>query len=276
MDIKEYISSGIIEQYVLGTLSSQEVQEVECMSHIYPEILEELRSIQNSIEKMALKSAVRPSDEVKLRVLQEIKNVPQLEKEDEEKGNVIPFNKESKPSTSISMNKWKMGLAASIVGILALAGFAIMQNQNIDTLASNIEKQNSTISKLEETAKQNGIEADFSKSQLAFITNKRTKRVDMAGTPNHEQNFASVYWNQEQNKYLLDSKGMPQAPTGKQYQLWAIVDGVPVDMGVFKEDDAGLIDQTFNGTVQAFAVTLEPEGGSVSPTLEEMRVVGNV
>ena len=151
-----------------------------------------------------------------------------------------------------------------------------MQNQNIDTLASNIEKQNSTISKLEETAKQNGIEADFSKSQLAFITNKRTKRVDMAGTPNHEQNFASVYWNQEQNKYLLDSKGMPQAPTGKQYQLWAIVDGVPVDMGVFKEDDAGLIDQTFNGTVQAFAVTLEPEGGSVSPTLEEMRVVGNV
>ena len=42
MNINDYISSGILEQYVLGDISPQEKKEVECMSHIYPELQEEL------------------------------------------------------------------------------------------------------------------------------------------------------------------------------------------------------------------------------------------
>lgn len=45
MDIEDYIASGILENYVFGHVSAQEMQEVECMSHIYPEIKEELTSI---------------------------------------------------------------------------------------------------------------------------------------------------------------------------------------------------------------------------------------
>jgi hypothetical protein len=61
----------------------------------------------------------------------------------------------------------------------------------------------------------------------------------------------------------LSSVKLPVAPEGKQYQLWAIVDGKPVD--------AGLLDnpETFEkmkslGNAQAFAISLEAKGGSTT------------
>ena len=68
---------------------------------------------------------------------------------------------------------------------------------------------------------------------------------------------------------------MPVATTGKQYQLWALVDGAPVDAGVF-EIDAGtpMIKMKNIPRAQAFAVTLEPSGGSLKPTMDQMYVLG--
>lgn len=75
---------------------------------------------------------------------------------------------------------------------------------------------------------------------------------------------------------LLTSAQLPQAPEGFQYQLWAIVDGAPVDAGLLEglEDWQNMKD--ISGEAVAFAITLEPEGGSASPTMEEMVVIGNV
>jgi anti-sigma-K factor RskA len=60
--------------------------------------------------------------------------------------------------------------------------------------------------------------------------------------------------------------------------LWALVDGKPVDLGVFDADDTliGLKAMKSIGVLQTFAVTLEPRGGSVAPTLEKLMVLGNI
>ena len=76
----------------------------------------------------------------------------------------------------------------------------------------------------------------------------------------------------------LDVIDLPAPPTNKQYQLWAIVDGQPVDMGVF-DNAVGV--KTFEAVpfianAQAFAVTVEDIGGSPTPSLETMVVIGNV
>jgi anti-sigma-K factor RskA len=62
-----------------------------------------------------------------------------------------------------------------------------------------------------------------------------------------------------------------------QYQLWAIVDGKPVDAGVFDGNLAGLLKMK-NIPIGAvkFAVTVEPRGGKESPTLSTMQVIGDV
>ena len=53
-------------------------------------------------------------------------------------------------------------------------------------------------------------------------------------------------------------------------------DGKPVDMGVFDFDVKGLLKMKSVANAATFAVTIEPKGGSVNPTLEAMQVAGNV
>ena len=74
------------------------------------------------------------------------------------------------------------------------------------------------------------------------------------------------------------SMKMPKNDEEHQYQLWALVDGKPVDLGVFDAEDGviGLKDMKSIGTLQTFAVTLEPRGGSINPTLEKLMVIGNI
>ncbi len=67
-------------------------------------------------------------------------------------------------------------------------------------------------------------------------------------------------------------------PSGKQYQLWAIVEDKPASMGVFDAvaDTSKLQEVSYVENAQAYAVTLEPRGGSETPTLEQMYVVGEL
>jgi len=98
----------------------------------------------------------------------------------------------------------------------------------------------------------------------------------MKGTKLSPQSLALIYWNKKTQTVYLDIKKLPQTASDKQYQLWFIdpVKG-PVSAGVF-DVNSGLMKMTNAPAAAAFAVTLEPKGGSVSPTLDQMYVVGNV
>ena len=77
----------------------------------------------------------------------------------------------------------------------------------------------------------------------------------------------------------IDPSNLPEAPSGKQYQLWAIVDGKPVDGGLIistKKGDKYQIQKmkTF-GKAEAFAVTLETTGGNPTPK-GDMYVMGKM
>ncbi|HEX8546709.1 MAG TPA: anti-sigma factor, partial [Cytophagaceae bacterium] len=75
----------------------------------------------------------------------------------------------------------------------------------------------------------------------------------------------------------INVKSLPAAPSDQQYQLWALDNGVPIDAGVFEVTDSLQLQKlkTIN-SAQAFAVTLEKRGGSVSPTLSSMVVMGAI
>jgi anti-sigma-K factor RskA len=89
--------------------------------------------------------------------------------------------------------------------------------------------------------------------------------------------MAYVYWNESTEEVYLSIQNMRTLAQENQYQLWAIIDGKPVDAGVFDTNLAGLLKMKAIGNgAAAFAVTVEPRGGKASPTLETMQVVGNV
>jgi len=68
---------------------------------------------------------------------------------------------------------------------------------------------------------------------------------------------------------------MQTLPSDKQYQLWAIVGGQPVDLGVYQTGAAMQKMKNIEGA-QMFAITIEKAGGSATPTLDQMIVAGPV
>ncbi len=72
MDIKEYISSGILESYVLGHTSEAEAKELEILAKKHPEVQEELDAIRAALETYAVDFAVAPPAQLKARILDSI------------------------------------------------------------------------------------------------------------------------------------------------------------------------------------------------------------
>ncbi|RYE28088.1 MAG: anti-sigma factor [Sphingobacteriaceae bacterium] len=83
-----------------------------------------------------------------------------------------------------------------------------------------------------------------------------------------------IAWNPEKNKLYINKKGSGLAANDKdhQYQLWAIRKLKPVSLGVFDigEKDSVIQSMLSVDKAAAFAVTLEPRGGSEKPTLKQM------
>jgi anti-sigma-K factor RskA len=69
----------------------------------------------------------------------------------------------------------------------------------------------------------------------------------------------------------LDVTGLPDLPTDKTYQLWAIAgDAQPRSLGVLDAASTGqpqLVTKTTNAGENVLAITTEPAGGSTAPTL---------
>jgi anti-sigma-K factor RskA len=118
---------------------------------------------------------------------------------------------------------------------------------------------------------------DAIENDLRVSTNPAFSRVLLRGTANAPGALASVYWNEKTKEVYLSIQELKELTQENQYQLWAIIDGKPVDAGVFDNNFKGLLKMKDIGPGAAtFAVTIEPRGGKPSPTLETMQVAGNV
>jgi anti-sigma-K factor RskA len=106
------------------------------------------------------------------------------------------------------------------------------------------------------------------------MENTQFVKVVMTGTENAPQAQASVYWNQSSEEVFVSIQSLKQISQENQYQLWALVDGKPVDAGVFDSQFEGLLKMKNVKGAQAFAVTIEPRGGLPAPTLLTMQVIG--
>jgi mannose-6-phosphate isomerase-like protein (cupin superfamily) len=80
MDIKEIISSGVLEQYVLGNLSKEELLEIERMAATHPEIRGEIENISGVLEHLARANAVTPGRNVKAFLMATIDFMERMEK----------------------------------------------------------------------------------------------------------------------------------------------------------------------------------------------------
>ena len=262
MNIKEYISSGILEAYVLGGLTEQERAEVEKYLVQFSELREELALVEAAQERMLMQAAIKPPSKGKTKLFGKINSA-------EGKLKAISSNKNS--------TFWRYAAAASFS--IAIISSYLAYNywgkwKEVSADLTSLVAQNRQVAKDYNQVNQhlNKLEQD-----ILIMDDPKFKRVIMTGTANAPQASASVYWNASSKEVYLRIQDMKELSREKQYQLWAIIDGKPVDAGVFDGASTGLMKMKNIGTgVVTFAVTIESRGGNPSPTLETMQVAGNV
>lgn len=277
MNIEEYISTGILEAYVLGELSQAERTKVEKDIAMYPELKAELLIIEETLEAFAMKAAVKPRADVKARLMAKIPKT-EIKTTSGQKAGVEPIReKETKVVAIASYNNyWKYAAAASVAFALVTSYLAFDYRQLwVQTQANldNLLAQNEQMAKDYNTVnyKLDKIQQDFS-----IIESTAYNKVVLKGTLNEPAALAAVYWNPASEEVFISIQNLKEISQNNQFQLWAIVDGKPVDAGVFDMGFEGLMKmKNIKGAV-AFAVTVEPRGGKPSPTLETMRVMGPV
>ena len=282
MDIKEYISSGILEQYVLNATSEQERQEVECMSHIYPEIKTALSELQTTIENYVQTQAIEPPKELKAKILGAVSEESQNKIERE--GEVVSM-KATAAAEKSGGNFGKFGVAASVLLLVGMTVLFFVLNNKVETLQTAVDTRterelilDNQIADLKNELDSAAIQRANNESLLAELSSSATQKINLSGTDLSPESKVNVFWNQDSKNVYMSVEELPQAPTDKQYQLWAIVDGAPTDMGLVSLDgnDSITLMPYLVEDAQAFAITLENAGGSTVPTLTDLYVIGNV
>ncbi len=268
MNTQDIISSGIIESYVLGTASPEEVAMLNCMQQSFPEIKAAVLEAQQSLEGMAEHLAVSPSAGLKEKIWSRLEAETATTNTATAATTVVANNTEVPATTgkSIAWKGWAM--AASILLVLSIAA-NIYYNQD------NAQKERALATVTAEKQQQ-AIKMATAESRIAMLNQADMKVVRLKGTENHAAVHAMVFWNEKTKQVYLDAAALPKAPEGKQYQLWAMVNGKPVDAGLYtSEADLNKALSTIP-QAEAFAITLENAGGSPVPTLSQLYVMGTV
>lgn len=258
MDIKTYISSGVIEAYVTGNISPEESSILECVMKNNAEVMQAVFEVQQIFEQLATSQAIEPPVHLKDEILKKI----DFSKPAESSGKIIPLNVErSIKQNDFSMPMWMKAASVAVLFGLGYMGYEVgSKSAQIEKIAQNNTELSNKVSNLEQ--------------MNSMIMN--SKRIELKGVENHPNMLADVYWHTSK-KVFLEMKNLPAAPAGKQYQLWAIVDGKPVDMGMYSaKADSTVQEMKSVDNAQAFAITLEKEGGNATPTMEEMYVMGTI
>ncbi|MBV6645636.1 MAG: anti-sigma factor [Cyclobacteriaceae bacterium] len=254
-DIHEYIESGILEEFAMGLLSPEEAQSVQKIAKRYPEVQKEIGLIQQTLNILHQQSAVTPrahlSDLIKSKLI----------------------TSGSRALDSHQTKNWidrYLMIAASFTTLVAVLTSIFLYKQlsvaqdNITNL--NQEKQEISRYYTSLTTRLQG--------ELRTVNDIQFRQTRLTGLPQHSSAYVFLYVS-EQEIYLFNSN-LPVPPPGKQYQLWGLVDGRPLNAGLLtsKPDQVSLLKMIAIRNASAYAITLEPLGGSATPTLDQMIVYG--
>jgi len=267
-DLKSYLESGILEQYVLGDLSNEELREVEKNALVYPEIRSELVEIESALLNYAIANAIEPSEALRNKVLNS------LEKAESE---IRPLYGASSKSGQFYKYAFAASLALLFISMILPINLNSKLNDSytqIAVLQTGNQKFSNQVNHIEEELRDTRNALHFYQNQAAY------KLVTLKGSAKAPAASMLVAFNPEEEEVMIDlsSLKMPSNDKEHQYQLWAMVDGKPVDLGVFDSevDSTGMKKMKSIKYAQAFAVTLELRGGSTNPNMDQMMAIGSI
>lgn len=263
MTKEEIIASGLLELYVTGSLTAQEIETVELAIKRHPSLVNEIEAIEASL--ISLSEQIGES-------------IPKTNWE-RIKGDMNAVRPLQNHKMDTGRNWSAMtGWAAAI---LCFAGIFWMMKQNND-LKQDLRYSNTQNTILKDQIETNGVALAEVSALLEMVRSTDFKAVNLPGNVAvSPSSYATVYYNNKTNEAYIDAKGLPAPPEGKVYQVWSLLMDplTPRSIGLL-ESFAATESKFFKvenvPIPEAFGITLEPAGGSESPNLDQLYTLGTI
>jgi anti-sigma-K factor RskA len=219
------------------------------------ECRQELNEWQQMAAAVALTaSPAEPSPLLREQILSQIRS----ERDESITPKVISFKQ---PQKNIWSSFGSLGAVAAAVLFVFLLGYVFL-----------LWRENRAIKQEVATLRQATEKAQEDLKWARLLQTPGSKLMELNGTTSAPGASAKLAYDQSGHAMVMTS-GLPTPPAGKEYQLWFIVaDKPPMRGKTFSTDSHGKVmmeDQLPDVALKSaiFAVTLEPQGGSASPTM---------
>ena len=270
----------LIPLYVLGVLEGEELREAErLIGEDTPRARELLREYERVASLLPYSAgAVMPGPEVRREILEYARKTA-VRHEPAGSGGLF------KGLGSIWLGLGGAIAAAVVVFLfmsnLSLRGTLDQQKSLVEALNQKVTGQEQEIESLknllaDKEGMVGGLQAKLAslKEVTEFMKDPEIVLIKLQTTKPEIHAAGRVLWDREENDALLYCLHLPDAPPGKTYEWWVVVEGVPRGIGVFKVDGEGnsvvKVDslKKYGKTekIEKFLVTIESEGGSKSPS----------
>ncbi len=249
MDIKEYISSGILELYVLGQLSPEESAEVEGMQSKYVDVRKEIYDISVSLEQYGRLTAIKVPAGLEDKIFDQLP--PKT-------------NTTANPPTNTDPPiNWKM--FSLIFGLFSIFGIGMYMWQS-----NKYEQQLSDLNRSIIACDSIQQEANIQFALIDNLNNPQNKIIELAPTKNYAGIVIYLHHNEANKKNYLQLNQLPEINEDQAFQLWSLKPGQdPIPMDVFTSRNK-IIEIGFEDQTPTYAITIEPIGGSISPSLDKL------
>ena len=230
--------------YALGALTPEETRSFETAMAQSSDLASEVAEYREVNALLAHGAAAVPGPAVKARLFQQIG-----------RDKVVPL----RPARSPVVPLLSAGLAAAAV-------LAVGLGRRVQTLTDELGRRDVRLA---------ATEAQLARREQTLNTLLMAEfelTVVQLTTAGAQAPGVQFFWNRRSNTAVLQAFRLPPAPKGKVYQFWLLRGGKPYPSSTFNSDpDGHALVQSFSlpsgGGFEGAAITVEPEGGSTTPTL---------
>jgi len=249
--ITTFLSSGLLEKYLIGDTTSEETEQVESFISKYPEVQNAYNTLQHNLEIVSKTNAVEAPKFILDDILDTLDEKP-----------VVKLT--AKKTTKI----WhKYSIAASIAALIFAGTSYFFYNQNLQ-----LSKENQVvvdeIFDLRGDIEQNNLMLDNVMRQLLKLNNPETEKYIISGNERAKDLKTVAYINPKEKTSMIDVVSLPKLPEEQCYQIWADLQGQMVSLGILNETDRKLINLPYAENALALNITIEPKGGNTVASVE--------
>ena len=231
----------------MDQLSPAERAEVEGYLRSFPELKNDLREIERTLEFVAESGAIAPHPGLKEKILDSIRS-------------------DAKPIMDVKPKPSNLLPLVALLGLGLLALAYLFFNKQKET--AQLQRD---ITMLRDTCENNTNELARQLENIRQLTAPSNRIIAFTPTAFDSTTALYLHTNPEARRNFIQVSNLPDIADNQQYQLWSIKTGQPPSpLNVFDAPPDGLIEVTYVDGTEVYAITIEPAGGRDTPTMEHL------